>query len=96
MSAEATLADSSLDLVRRLARIEGQVRGLARMVEDGAYCIDTLTQVAATSRALQSFALELLDRHMATCLVAAARAGGEEQEVKLREASEAIARLVRS
>lgn len=96
MTTEAPASGHTLDLLRRLARIEGQVRGLARMVEDGSYCIDTLTQVAATSRALQSFALELLDRHMATCLVAAARTGGDEQEVKLREAAEAIARLVRS
>ena len=83
-------------LLIRLRRIEGQVRGIARMVEDDKYCIDILTQVSAASRALQSFALGLLDEHMAHCLVEAARVGGEEEETKLKEASDAIARLVRS
>jgi len=80
----------------RLRRVEGQVRGIARMVEDDKYCIDILTQVSAASRALQSVALALLDDHMSHCVVEAARAGGEEQQIKLKEASEAIARLVRS
>jgi len=80
----------------RLRRVEGQVRGIARMVEDDKYCIDILTQVSAASRALQSVALALLDDHMSHCVVEAARAGGEEQAIKLKEASEAIARLVRS
>jgi len=84
------------DLLTRLNRIEGQVRGIARMVDDDKYCIDVLTQVSATSRALQSVALVLLDDHMSHCLVEAARAGGVEQEIKLKEASDAIARLVRS
>ena len=82
--------------LKRLRRIEGQVRGIARMVEEEKYCIDILTQVSASTRALQSLALALLDDHMAHCLVDAARQGGAEQEEKLREASEAIARLVRS
>src|SRR5690625_7487569 len=66
------------------------------MVEEDKYCIDILTQVSAASRALQSFALGLLDEHMAHCLVEATRAGGEEEATKLKEASDAIARLVRS
>ena len=82
--------------LKRLRRIEGQIRGLQRMVEDDKYCIDILTQVSAATKALQSVALGLLDEHMSHCVVNAARAGGEEQEQKLKEASDAIARLVRS
>ncbi len=84
------------DHLKRLRRVEGQVRGIAKMVEDDKYCIDILTQVSAATKALQSVALKLLDDHMSHCVVDAARAGGTEQEVKLKEASEAIARLVRS
>ena len=84
------------DHLKRLRRIEGQVRGIARMIEEDTYCIDVLTQVSAATKALQSVALNLLDEHMAHCLVQAARKGGAEQDAKLREASEAIARLVRS
>jgi DNA-binding FrmR family transcriptional regulator len=84
------------DHLKRLRRIEGQVRGIAKMVEDDKYCIDVLTQVSAATKALQSVALNLLDDHMGHCLVEAARAGGAEQDAKLREASDAIARLVRS
>ena len=80
----------------RLRRIEGQVRGLQRMVESDTYCIDVLTQVSAATKALQSVALGLLEDHMAHCMVEAARTGGAEQEAKVREASDAIARLVRS
>ncbi|MEN3263118.1 metal-sensitive transcriptional regulator [Pseudonocardia sp.] len=82
--------------LKRLRRIEGQVRGLQRMVEEDKYCIDVLTQVAAATKALQAFSLELLDEHLATCVVQAAVAGGEEADQKVREASDAIARLVRS
>ena len=82
--------------LRRLRRIEGQIRGLQRMVGDDVYCIDVLTQVSAATRALQSFALELLTEHMSTCVVDAARAGDAEGEAKVQEAAEAIARLVRS
>ena len=82
--------------LKRLRRIEGQVRGLQRMVEEDKYCIDVLTQVSAVTRALQSFSLELLDEHMASCVIEAAAKGGAEAEEKVREASEAIARLVRS
>ena len=82
--------------LQRLRRIEGQVRGLQRMVDEDKYCIDVLTQVSAVTRALQSFSLELLDEHMAGCMVEAAAKGGREADDKVREASEAIARLVRS
>ena len=82
--------------LRRLRRIEGQVRGLQRMVDEDVYCIDVLTQVSAATRALQSFALELLTEHMSGCLVDAARAGDEVGEAKVQEAAAAIARLVRS
>ena len=81
---------------RRLRRIEGQARGLQRMVDEEKYCIDILTQVSAMTKALQAVALELLEDHMSSCVVAAARAGGQEAEDKIQEASEAIARLVRS
>jgi DNA-binding FrmR family transcriptional regulator len=89
-------ADAKLAHLKRLRRIEGQVRGIHRMVEEEKYCIDILTQVSATTRALQSLALALLDDHMAHCVVDAARKGGAEQDEKLKEASDAIARLVRS
>jgi DNA-binding FrmR family transcriptional regulator len=87
---------SKSDVLTRLRRIEGQARGLQRMVEEDQYCIDILTQVSAATKALQSFSLELLDEHLATCVVQAAAAGGEEADLKVREASDAIARLVRS
>nr|WP_274535798.1 metal-sensitive transcriptional regulator [Streptomyces sp. TSRI0281] len=82
--------------LKRLRRIEGQVRGLQRMVEEDTYCVDVLTQVAATTRALQSFALQMLDEHMDTCVRAAVAEGGEDGNMKLKEAGDAIARLVRS
>ncbi len=84
------------DHLTRLRKVEGQVRGIARMVEQDKYCIDILTQVSAATKALQSVALALLDDHLAHCVVDAARSGGEEQDLKLQEASQAIARLVRS
>ena len=79
-----------------MRRIEGQARGLQKMVEDEKYCIDILTQVSAMTKALQSVALGLLDEHLSHCVVQAAVAGGPEADEKIREASEAIARLVRS
>ncbi len=82
--------------LKRLRRIEGQVRGLANMVEEDRYCIDILTQVSAATKALQSFSLELLEQHLATCVVEAAQRGGPEADEKVREAADAIARLVRS
>ena len=84
------------DYLKRLRRIEGQARGLQRMVEEDQYCIDILTQVSAMTKALQSVALGLLEDHMSHCVVEAAAAGGPEADAKVREASEAIARLVRS
>ena len=84
------------DYLKRLRRIEGQARGLQRMVEEEQYCIDILTQVSAMTKALQSVALGLLEEHMSHCVLDAARAGGAEAELKLKEASEATARLVRS
>ena len=84
------------DYLKRLRRIEGQARGLQRMVEEDKYCIDILTQVSAMTKALQSVALGLLDDHLNHCVVRAAAAGGPEADIKIQEASEAIARLVRS
>ncbi len=84
------------DYLKRLRRIEGQVRGIAKMVEDDKYCIDVLTQVSAATKALQSVALGLLQEHLAGCVVDAARAGGSDADAKVQEASDAIARLVRS
>ncbi len=80
----------------RLRRAEGQVRGIARMVEDDVYCIDVLTQVAAVTKALQAVSLGLLEDHLGHCVVDAARESHEAGDAKVREASEAIARLVRS
>jgi len=84
------------EYLRRLKRIEGQARGLQAMVEQQRYCIDILTQVSAMTKALESFALAMLDEHLSHCVVRAAQAGGEEADEKIREASQAIARLVRS
>jgi len=88
--------DNKDALLNRLRRIEGQVRGLQRMVESDTYCIDVLTQVSATTKALQAVALELLEDHLAHCVADAAREGGEVAAAKVKEASAAIARLVRS
>ena len=82
--------------LRRLRRIEGQVRGLQRMIDEDKYCIDILTQVAAATKALQSVALGLLDEHLSHCVAEAVAEGGDGAADKIREASEAIARLVRS
>ena len=82
--------------LKRLRRIEGQVRGLQRMVEQDQYCIDVLTQVSAATKALQAVALQLLDDHLAHCVADAAREGGAVAQEKVEEASAAIARLVRS
>jgi len=84
------------DYLKRLRRIEGQARGLQRMVEEEQYCIDILTQVSAMTKALQSVSLRLLEEHLGHCVLGAAQAGGPEAQEKLAEASAAIARLVRS
>ena len=79
-----------------LRRIEGQVRGLQRMVDEEKYCIDVLTQISAVTGALQKVALGMLEEHLSHCVVRAAQVGGEEAQLKVQEASDAIARLVRS
>jgi DNA-binding FrmR family transcriptional regulator len=84
------------EYLARLRRVEGQVRGLQRMVETDTYCIDVLTQVAAVTKALQAVSLGLLEDHLAHCVVDAARQSPEEGAAKVKEASDAIARLVRS
>lgn len=84
------------DLSKRLRRAEGQVRGIARMVEEDKYCIDILTQVSAATKALESVALSLLGDHLSHCVAEASAEGGAVAEEKIREANEAIARLVRS
>ncbi|MEV8441773.1 metal-sensitive transcriptional regulator [Actinosynnema sp. NPDC051121] len=83
-------------VLKRLRRVEGQVRGLQRMVEDDEYCIDVLTQIAAATKALQAVSLGLLDEHLKHCVADALAQGGEGADAKVREASDAIARLVRS
>jgi DNA-binding FrmR family transcriptional regulator len=84
------------DYLRRLRRIEGQVRGLQRMVEQDTYCIDVLTQVAAVTKALQAVSLGLLEDHVGHCVMDAARESDAAAREKIREAAEAIARLVRT
>ena len=82
--------------LNRLKRIEGQARGISRMIDDEKYCIDILTQIAAVTSALETVALGLLDDHLRHCVAGAARAGGPDADAKITEASQAIARLVRS
>ncbi|MGV9453077.1 metal-sensitive transcriptional regulator [Streptomyces sp. NPDC003635] len=84
------------DVLKRLRRIEGQVRGLQRLVEEDAYCIDVLTQVSATTKALQSFALTMMDDHLHSCVADAIAQGGDQAQDKIAEASQAIARMVRA
>ena len=81
---------------KRLRRIEGQVRGIAKMIDEDKYCIDVLTQISAVNSALQSVALGLLDEHLGHCVTQAVAEGVDEADAKLAEASAAIARLVRS
>jgi CsoR family transcriptional regulator, copper-sensing transcriptional repressor len=87
---------SKEDYLKRLRRVEGQVRGLQKMVEQETYCIDVLTQVSAVTKALQAVSLGLLEDHVGHCVVEAARESDEAADAKVREASAAIARLVRS
>jgi DNA-binding FrmR family transcriptional regulator len=84
------------DYLRRLRRIEGQARGLQRMVEDEKYCIDILTQVSAMTKALQAVSIGLVEEHLNHCVVDAARSSDEEAREKITEAVDAITRLVRS
>jgi DNA-binding FrmR family transcriptional regulator len=88
--------DDTAALLKRLRRIEGQVRGIAKMIDDDKYCIDILTQISAVNSAMQSVALGLLEEHLGHCVSHAVNEGGDEADKKLAEASAAIARLVRS
>lgn len=89
-------AQSKDNYLKRLRRIEGQVRGIARMVEEDTYCIDVLTQVSAATKALHAVSLGLLEEHISHCVVEAAQVSDEAKDAKVREAADAIARLVRS
>lgn len=89
-------SDDKEAVLKRMRRIEGQVRGITRMVESDTYCIDVLTQVSAATRALQAMALELLGDHLTHCVHDAVAAGGPEADEKISEARAAIERLVRS
>lgn len=81
---------------KRLRRIEGQVRGIAKMIDEDKYCIDVLTQISAVNSAMRAVALNLLEEHLGHCVSHAVAEGGDEADAKLAEASAAIARLVRS
>ncbi|KUI44689.1 CopY family transcriptional regulator [Mycobacterium sp. GA-1199] len=96
MTATHGYSQQKENYAKRLRRIEGQVRGIAKMIEDDKYCIDVLTQISAVNSALQSVALGLLDEHLGHCVAQAVAEGGEGADTKLAEASAAIARLVRS
>lgn len=87
--------DQSDDLLARLRRIEGQVRGLQRLIEEDTYCIDVLTQVSATTKALQGVALKLVDAHLHHCVADALTEGGPDATEKVDEATKAIQRLMR-
>lgn len=89
-------ADHKDAVGKRLRRVEGQVRGVQRMVEEDAYCIDVLTQISAATKALQAVALELLEDHLGHCVSDAIATGGPAADEKIREASVAIGRLVKS
>jgi DNA-binding FrmR family transcriptional regulator len=95
-TAPAGYLERQQQVLRRLRRIEGQVRGLQRQVENETYCIDVLTQVSATTRALESVALLLMEDHLSHCVAHAVAEGGDVADDKIKEASAAIARLVRS
>jgi DNA-binding FrmR family transcriptional regulator len=96
MTAAHGYSQQKENYAKRLRRIEGQVRGIAKMIDDDKYCIDVLTQISAVNSALQSVALGLLDEHLGHCVTQAVVEGGDEADAKLAEASAAIARLVRS
>ena len=89
-------AENKDAVLKRLRRVEGQVRGVQRMVEEDSYCIDVLTQISAVNRALQAVALELLEDHLSHCVAEALSEGGADARDKVAEASAAIARLVRA
>jgi CsoR family transcriptional regulator, copper-sensing transcriptional repressor len=87
---------SKEQLLARLRRVEGQIRGLQQMVEADRYCVDVLTQISAVTKALQSVAVGLLDDHLRSCVAEAVSAGGREADHKLTEATAAIERLLKS
>jgi DNA-binding FrmR family transcriptional regulator len=89
-------SDDKDGYLKRLRRVEGQIRGLGRMVENDEYCIDVLTQISAATKALEAVSLGLLDEHLKHCVAEAIAEGGAVADAKVREASDAIARLVRS
>jgi DNA-binding FrmR family transcriptional regulator len=89
-------ADDKGAVLKRLRRVEGQIRGLQRMVEDDVYCIDVLTQISAATRALQAVALELVEDHLSHCVSDAVATGGPNARARVLEAADAIRRLVRS
>lgn len=95
MSAYGYTVDKE-EYLKRLRRIEGQVRGLQRMIEEDRYCIDILSQVTAATKALHSVALRLLEAHIGTCVADATAAGGAEGAAKVKEAAEAIGRLLQA
>jgi DNA-binding FrmR family transcriptional regulator len=84
------------DLLKRLRRVEGQVRGLQRMVDEDTYCVDVLTQISAATKALEAVALGMLEEHLRHCVAEAIAAGGPEGDHKITEAAAAVRRLVRS
>ncbi len=88
--------DAKADYLKRMNRIEGQVRGIARMIDEDVYCIDILTQVAAVTKAIQAVSIGLVEDHLRHCVLEAARASEAEGAAKVQEAATAIARLVRS
>ncbi len=96
MTGQQGYSDNKDNYAKRLRRIEGQVRGIAKMIDDEKYCIDILTQISAVNSAMQSVALGLLSEHLSHCVTHAVAEGGEEADEKLAEATAAIARLVRS
>ncbi len=84
------------DLLKRLRRIEGQVRGIAQMVEQDRYCIDVLTQISASTKGLQSVAVGMFDDHLRHCVAEAVEKGGPDADQKLSEATAAVQRLLRT
>ena len=96
MTAAHGYSQQKENYAKRLRRIEGQVRGIAKMIDEDKYCIDVLTQISAVNSALQSVALGLLDEHLRHCVSQAITDGGTAADAKIAEASDAIARQVRS
>jgi DNA-binding FrmR family transcriptional regulator len=88
--------ENKSQVLKRLKRIEGQVRGLERMVDEDTYCIDVITQISAATKALQAVALQLVGDHLSHCVQDAILTGGPNAQAKIRETREAIERLVRS